>query len=120
MNTNNVKNMLVLKNIPSNLVDEAIIILKNNIEAKKLEKIDKNEDGIQEESKKANSIDSDYIVKEAELIVNNYIDKIESKEKEKRSIKNRNNQKSKLLLLKTYAIVATLTIIVELILLVLK
>ena len=40
METSNLKNMVVLKNLPSNIVDEAIIVLKTNKKAKKLQKID--------------------------------------------------------------------------------
>ena len=38
METSNMKNMVVLKNLPSNLVEEAIIILKSSKKVKKLEK----------------------------------------------------------------------------------
>ena len=38
METSNMKNMVVLKNLPSNLVEEAIIILKSNKKVKKLQK----------------------------------------------------------------------------------
>ena len=41
METSNMKNMVVLKNLPSNLVEEAIIILKSNKKVKKLQKIEK-------------------------------------------------------------------------------
>ena len=39
MNQSNLKNMVVLKNLPSNIVEEAIVILKTNKKVKKLEKI---------------------------------------------------------------------------------
>ena len=39
MEASKLKNMVVLKNLPSNLVDEAIIILKANKRVKKLEKL---------------------------------------------------------------------------------
>ena len=39
METSKLKNMVVLRNLPSNLVDEAIIVLKSNKNIKKLEKI---------------------------------------------------------------------------------
>ena len=42
METSNMKNMVVLKNLPSNLVEEAIVILKSSKKVKKLEKIEKN------------------------------------------------------------------------------
>ena len=41
MNTENMKNMVVIKNLPSNIVDEAIVILKPNIKLKSLDKIEK-------------------------------------------------------------------------------
>ena len=41
METSNMKNMVVLKNLPSNIVDEAIIVLKSNKKVKKLQKIEK-------------------------------------------------------------------------------
>mgnify|MGYP003293870413 CR=1 FL=1 len=37
MNTENMKNMLVLKDLPSNIVDEAIVILKPNVKLKSLD-----------------------------------------------------------------------------------
>ena len=42
MEVSNMKNIVVLKNLPSNIVEEAIIILKTNKEAKRLEYIEKN------------------------------------------------------------------------------
>ena len=39
METSNIKNMVVLKNLQSNIVDEAIIVLKPNKKAKKIQKI---------------------------------------------------------------------------------
>lgn len=41
METSNMKNMVVLKNLPSNLVEEAIVILKSSKKVRKLEKIEK-------------------------------------------------------------------------------
>ena len=72
METSKLKNMVVLRNLPSNLVDEAIIVLKSNKKIKKLEKIEKNRGTSLEKTKK----DKEYILKEAEMIVNNYISKI--------------------------------------------
>ena len=41
METSNMKNMVVLRNLPSNLVEEAIVILKSSKKVRKLEKIEK-------------------------------------------------------------------------------
>ena len=64
MDTEKMKNMVVLKNLPSNIVEEAIVILKPNIKLKSLDTIDKNnkknEKVKQEDHKK-------YIISEAEM-----------------------------------------------------
>ncbi len=72
MNSNQMKNMIVLKDLPSNLIEEAFIILKNNKKIKSLERINKNNDNkVQKETSK------EYIVKEAEMVISNYLSKIE-------------------------------------------
>ena len=43
MEQSNLKNMVILKDIPSNIIEEAIIILKENKKAKRLEKIETKE-----------------------------------------------------------------------------
>ena len=79
METSKLKNMVVLKNIPSNIIDEAIIVLKTNKKAKKLQKIEKKKTQGNEETKK----EEGYIVKEAEMIISNYITNIEKNNKKK-------------------------------------
>ena len=73
METSRLKNIVVLKNLPSNIVDEAIVVLKTNKKVKKLQKIEQNKNSISSEGDKK---DKEYILKEAEMIVNNYISKI--------------------------------------------
>lgn len=68
MNENKMKNMVILKDLPSNIVEEAYVVLKPNQKFKKY--IEK-----QEDSKK--EITPDYVVKEAEMVVSNYLSKIE-------------------------------------------
>ena len=75
MNKNNVKNIVVLKNLPSNIVEEAIVILKSNKYAKKLQMIEKNNNK-ELEQKEGNG--KEYIVKEAEALLSTYISKIEN------------------------------------------
>lgn len=79
MNTNQMKNMIVLKNLPSNIVEEAIIILKNN---KKIKSLDRVEKQTRNSTEKQSS--GEYIVKEAEIVIGNYLSKIE-KEKQMKS-----------------------------------
>ena len=73
METNQMKNIIVLKDIPSNIVDEAIVILKNNTYIKDKEKVNN------KASNKFNESNSNYefIVKEAENIVSEYVRSIE-------------------------------------------
>lgn len=107
METSNLKNMVVLKNLPSNIVDEAIIVLKANKKTKKLQKIENKKIFENQENKK----DKEYILKEAEMIVNNYISKIENKENDKIIISKDTDGKYKKL--KKYAIATTLLCIIQ-------
>jgi len=58
------KKIIVIKDIHSNLFEEAILVLKEDKEQEqgKISSLDKN-----------SNIKNDYILKEAELIINNYI-----------------------------------------------
>ena len=107
METSNLKNMVVLKNLPSNIVDEAIIVLKATKKTKKLQKIENKKILENQENKK----DKEYILKEAEMIVNNYISKIENKENGKIIISKDTEGKYKKL--KKYAIATTLLCIIQ-------
>ena len=72
MDKQDMKNMVVLKDLPSNIVDEAIVILKPNIKIKNLDLIDKNS----KKPKKENS--KKYIINEAEMLISNYISNVEN------------------------------------------
>lgn len=107
MEASNLKNMVVLKNLPSNIVDEAIIVLKTNKKVRKLQKVEKNSKSVNKnESKK----DKDYILREAEMLVNNYISKIETKERKDFTNK---NLKEKYKKLKNYAIASTVICVLQ-------
>lgn len=88
MNTSNMKNMIVIKDLPSNIVEEAIIILKAN------QKIKKNIHVPKENKEKTEVVDKkdDYIIKEAEMIISKYISDMEDK--------NNNKSKDKILMKK--------------------
>ena len=70
MESSDMKNIVVLKNLPSNMVDEAIIIFKETQRIKEKEFIEKsnkrNFGEIQLKSK-------DYILKEAEMLVSDIV-----------------------------------------------
>lgn len=86
MNTSSMKNIVVLKDLPSNLVEEAIIFLKENQKLKKpelididLKKINLKEGNSQNKDKTKSS--KDYIVNEAQMLIAEYISNIENKDK---------------------------------------
>lgn len=81
METEKMKNIVVLKNINSNIVEEAFVILKPNKKAKNLKYIEAKTDE-KNINKKNITNPKEYIVKEAEFIISNYISEIE---------KNKNN-----------------------------
>lgn len=78
MDNNQMKNMVVLKNLPSNIVEEAIIVLKPNKKVKKIEYI-KNKDKNNKQVKQENR----YIIREAEMVISNYLKEMEEKKKPK-------------------------------------
>jgi len=77
MNSSNMKNVVVLKNLPSNIVEEAIVVLKNNIKVKKLELIENKSESLNNMNNKDKRNTKNYIVQEAEMLISNYISKIE-------------------------------------------
>ena len=76
MDTEMMKNMVVLKNLPSNIVDEAIVILKPNIKLKNLNTAEKNKSQKVKKEKLENP--KKYILNEAEMVIGNYISKLEN------------------------------------------
>ncbi len=115
METSKMKNMVVLKNLPSNLVEEAIVILKSSKKVRKLEKIDKNN---KLEEKEPEKKEKDYVLKEAEMLVSSYISKLENKQEQKQFVTIRNSKKYTRL--KTYAFLASFVILIQAMLLILK
>ena len=71
-----IKNIVILKDLPSNIVDEAIVVLKNNEIIKDRQFIEK------KDSKKVKN-KNDYIVKEAENVIVNFISNIEKQKNTK-------------------------------------
>lgn len=71
MDESEMKNIVVLKDLPSNIVGEAIVILKENVKVKNIEK--------KKEKVKigGKTNEKDYIVKEAKSVIANYISSIE-------------------------------------------
>ncbi len=104
------KNMIILKDLPSNIVKEAYVVFKSNKMIKKFQKINKN---TEKQENKENREDQ-YAIKEAEMLVLDYIEKVEKSEKEV-ILNSRVNKK-----LKKYAYIASIIIFIQFILLVIK
>lgn len=89
METSKMKNIVVLKDLPSNIVEEAIVVLKNNKKIKKPELIKNKNNNDKTKQDKSKKIDSkDYIIKEAQMLIANYISEIEKNNQTKKSQKN--------------------------------
>lgn len=112
MQEGKLKKMVILKNLPSNLVEEAIVILKSNKDAKRLVKIEEHNKG---ENSLKRIVEKDYVLKEAEMLVSDYLSKIETNNKQ---FKNRNISNKKYNRLKTYSYFASLIIFLETIMLI--
>lgn len=104
------KNMIILKDLPSNIVKEAYVVFKSNKMIKKFQKINKN---TEKQENKENREDQ-YAIKEAEMLVLDYIEKVEKSEKEV-ILNSRVNKK-----LKKYAYIASIIIFIQFILLLIK
>lgn len=108
MKTDIMKNVIILRNLPSNLIDEAIVIVKDKKKIKDINYSEFIKDGGEKFSSSANKQTSNrviqgymkeedlkkledtkkedrkYVIKEAEIVVTNYLSKIDNKMPEKR------------------------------------
>ena len=75
MDIQNMKNIVILKDLPSNMIEEAFVVLKDNVKVHKEELILNKKDKKKENESTKNS--KDYVIKEAEMIVSDYISEIE-------------------------------------------
>lgn len=83
MDISQMKNIVVLKDIPSNLVDEAIVILKNNTNIKKKETVENRNSNKFVENSNGNY---DFVVREAENVIKDYIKNVEKPKETKNSV----------------------------------
>ena len=75
MNNLDMKNIIVLKDLPSNIIDEAIVILKDN-------KIKK-----REKSENASEFMNSNVISEAQNVISEYIERLERPKKERQNEK---------------------------------
>ena len=101
------KNVVVLRNLPSNLIEEAFVVVKSKKVARSLERID----GKNEKKDRKNK-DDGYIVREAESVLSSYVSLVEKKDDKKVEfgIKRRYN------MLKIYGVLVTVAFVVAVIL----
>ena len=107
MEESRTKNTIVLKNLPSNLIEEAIIVFKNK---KIVNEIVKDKKG-KAEIKNSTNKKENYAIKEAELLVSEYITKIEEKKRNRNIEKLQHSKKYKNV--KIYSILSTIIICIE-------
>lgn len=94
MDISNMKNIIILKNLPSNLIEEAIVILKQNKKVKKPELIEnKKLKFSNEEHMKDNK--QNFIINEAQSVIADYISKVEEQDKSSKRQLNELKQKYK-------------------------
>ena len=87
----NLKNIVVIKDLPSNLIDEAFLILKPN---KKKESFEYAKKQI-EKNKFGNS--KDYVIKEAEILIDSFLNKNDiANKKEIDKLKSKNKRLKKI------------------------
>lgn len=101
------KNVVVLKNLPSNLIEEAFVVVKSRKVAKNLERIDCKQNGFDDKCK-----DDGYIVREAESVLSSYVRIVEKKDEKKvdLGVKRRYN------VIKIYSILVTIAFVIAVIL----
>lgn len=104
METSKMKNIVVLKNLPSNMIEEAIVIFKENSKIKAKDVINKSNQLSQVQGKS-----KDIIFKEAEMLVNDYVKRVESSKNRKIFDKKINDK-----FLKKYSVVITILFIISL------
>lgn len=101
MEKSKMKNIVILKNLPSNLIEEAFVVVKSRKVARNLEYIDGKKNKFESDCK-----DDGYIVREAESVLSSYVNFVEkgSGKTEKKSFEKRYK------MMKIYGIVATIVI----------
>ena len=92
-----------------NMVEEAIIIFKENQKVREKELIER---GSKINSTEIQTKSKDYILKEAEMLVTDYIKKIENKKKFEKGNK---NIMTKYKILKYYSVTSTILLVIRLI-----
>ncbi|MCX7749361.1 MAG: hypothetical protein N2645_21085 [Clostridia bacterium] len=109
----NTKRIVVIKDIPSNIIEEAILILK-------CDPSPKNTKASPETQAKNRKKENDYLLKEAELIINDYIKQNKVQDAQKVTPKETRSPKKRRIMTNTFINAALIGSIVLLIFLITK
>lgn len=104
MENNKIKNTIVLRGMASNVVDEAIVILKPHVKLKKTQVVN----NIREKS-----TSKELILKEAEHIVSEYVNRISLKEIEREKINLEKKVKKLKIISFMFFLILIITVIVK-------
>ena len=103
MDTGKMKNMVVLKDLPSNIIDEAIVVLKPNI------KVGTGFQTCLDSHSDTNEYKigtKDYVINEAQMVISNYLSNMENEKKMK--YKNIKSIENKYKILRTILVAVTI------------
>ena len=90
MEMQNMKNIIVLRDLPSNMIEEAFVVLKSNVKVHKKQTI-----GEQEKRINSTKVNSKYIVREAEMLVTDYMERYVQNDQKKKKKKHQLEKKYK-------------------------
>lgn len=110
MDISNMKNIIILKNLPSNLVEEAIVILKQNKKVKRPELIENKKQNFSKIQNSTQTKKDDFIISEAQAVIADYISKVEEQDLKGKKRLNKLEEKYKKLKIIT-AILGVMTIV---------
>ena len=100
MDNGDMKNMIILKDLPSNLVEEAIVIFKTNKKIKKPEWIEYKKHKFSNNKDAVKVKQDDFLIKEAQNVISDYISRVENQNfKSRKSLKRLEKQYKKLKLI---------------------
>lgn len=102
MNKCKMKNVVVLRNLPSNLIEEAFVVVKSKKIARSLERIDGKNEKVYSGCK-----DDGFIVREAESVLSSYVSLVEKKDEKKVDLGVRKRYK----LLKIYGVLVSVAFV---------
>ena len=86
------RNIVILKNLPSNTIEEAFVVLKKSQKVKKLEHIENHTDF---KCEKNGEEDKEFIIKEAELLIQGYVDNLKNSENSEEKLLKKNKRLKK-------------------------